>query len=49
MSINKKAIAVKLSKTKSKNGFVLYRLKDGTFQWKKLSESKPWWTLGVIV
>jgi len=49
MNIHKKAIAVKLSKTKSKNGFVLYRLKDGTFQWKKPSESKPWWMLGVIV
>ena len=49
MNINKKAIAVKLSKTKSKNGFVLYRLKDGTFQWKKPSELKPWWMLDVIV
>jgi len=49
MNINKKIIAVKLSKQPTKNGFVLYRLKDGTFQWKKPSESKPWWMLGVIV
>ena len=49
MNINKNIIAVKLSKTKSKNGFILFRLKDGTFQWKKPSESKPWWMLDVIV
>lgn len=49
MDIKKKSIAIKLSKTKSKNGFILYRLKNGRFQWKKPSIYKPHWQLTCIV
>ena len=49
MDIKKKSIVVKLSKTKSKNGFILYRLKNGRFQWKKPSIYKPHWQTDCIV
>ena len=33
MDIKKKSIAIKLSKTKSKNGYFLVRMNDGKFAW----------------
>jgi hypothetical protein len=48
--MNKKIIAVKLSKQPTKNGFVQVRLKNGQFAWvKQDKELKPWWMLDVIV
>lgn len=49
MDIRRKAIAIKLSKEKSRNGFYLFRLKDGRFFWKKPSEYKPYWQLDCII
>jgi len=50
MEINKKAIAVKLSKEKSKNGFNLFRLRDGRFFWEKEKPKyKPHWQLDCII
>jgi len=58
MDIKKKSIAVKLSKTKSKNGYFLVRMKDGKFAWltkevlnaiEKKKDYKPHWQLDCIV
>ena len=50
MNIKKKAIAVKLSKNKSKNGYVLIRWKNGQFGWiKQDKELRPWWSLDCII
>ena len=50
MNIKQKAIAIKLSKKPSKNGFILIRLKDGRFKWLKQDKQfKPWWSLNCII
>ena len=49
MDIKRKAIAIKLSKEKSKNGFNLFRLKDGRFFWMKEPKYKPHWQLDCII
>ena len=54
MNIKKKAIAVKLSEQKSKNGYNLFRLRNGHFHWikeeeKKKPNLKPWWQLDCII
>ncbi len=46
MEINKKAIAVKLSKRTSKNGYIQVRLRNGRFAWiKEKVQLRPWWSL----
>ena len=58
MDIKKKSIAIKLSKTKSKNGYFLVRMNDGKFAWlkkevlnaiEKKKDYKPYWQLDCIV
>jgi len=51
MNIKKKAIAVKLSEQKSKNGYYLFRLRNGHFHWikEKPKNLRPWWSLDCII
>lgn len=53
MNIKNKVIAVKLSEQKSKNGYNLFRLRNGHFHWikeeKPKSNLKAWWQLDCII